>query len=228
MQSAWMNDLNNSIIHRSAVIAHHAKSSRRIEMIQGDYEFVICNYDGLNLIASEINNDGRFDLVIVDEANAYKTITTKRWKTLQSILRPNTHLWMMTGTPAAQSPVDAYGLAKLVNPDNIPRFFTAWRDQVMIKLTMFKWAPKPQAKEMVYDALQPAIRYTKEQCLDLPPVITMTREVPLTPQQAKYYNQLKEQMLIQAAGETITAVNAATGVNKLLQNLLRSRLHRRR
>jgi len=79
-----MNDLNNSIIHRSAVIAHHAKSSRRIEMIQGDYEFVICNYDGLNLIATELNNDGRFDLVIVDEANAYKTTTTKRWKTLQS------------------------------------------------------------------------------------------------------------------------------------------------
>jgi SNF2 family DNA or RNA helicase len=217
MQSAWMNDLNNSIIHRSAVIAHHAKSSRRIEMIQGDYEFVICNYDGLNLIATELNNDGRFDLVIVDEANAYKTITTKRWKTLQSILRPNTHLWMMTGTPAAQSPVDAYGLAKLVNPENVPRFFTAWRDQVMFKLTMFKWAAKPGAKGMVYDALQPAIRYTKEQCLDLPPVVTMTREVPLTPQQAKYYNMLKEQMLIQAAGETITAVNAATGVNKLLQ-----------
>jgi SNF2 family DNA or RNA helicase len=65
--------------------------------------------------------------------------------------------------------------------------------------------------------LQPAIRYTKEQCLDLPPVLTMTREVPLTPQQAKYYNLLKERMLVQAAGETITAVNAAAGVSKLLQ-----------
>jgi type I site-specific restriction endonuclease len=30
-------------------------SRRRIEMIQQDYEFVIANYDGLNLIASEIN-----------------------------------------------------------------------------------------------------------------------------------------------------------------------------
>ena len=52
MQSAWLSDLNNSIIHRSAIVAHHAQSSRRIEMIQQDYEFVICNYDGLNLIAS--------------------------------------------------------------------------------------------------------------------------------------------------------------------------------
>jgi len=48
-------------------------------------------------------------------------------------------------------------------------------------------------------------------------VVTMTREVKLTPQQAKYYNLLKERMLVQAAGETITAVNAAAGVSKLLQ-----------
>lgn len=217
MHSAWMQDLGNSIIHRSAVVAHHAQASRRIELIQHDYEFVITNYEGLNLIAKEVKNDGRFDLVIVDECNAYKNPQTKRWKALNSILKPDTYLWMMTGTPAAQSPMDAYGLAKLVNPKGVPAFYTAWRDEVMQKITMFKWAPKPSAAERVHQALQPAVRYTKEQCLDLPPVITLTREVPLTAQQAKYYNMLKTQMVAMAAGETITAVNAAGVLNKLLQ-----------
>jgi SNF2 family DNA or RNA helicase len=87
----------------------------------------------------------------------------------------------------------------------------------MNKVTQFKWAPKANASELVHEALQPAIRFTKEQCLDLPPVITMTREVPLTPQQKKYYELLKERMLIQTGGETISAVNAAAGVSKLLQ-----------
>jgi len=217
MQSAWLGDLNNSIIHRSAIVAHHTQASRRIEMVQQDYEFVIANYDGLNLIADEIVNDGRFDLVIVDEANAYKTMTTRRWKALKYILNAKTHLWMMTGTPASQSPADAYGLAKLVNPDGVPKFFTGWRDSVMNKVTQFKWAPKPTAPQLVFDALQPAIRFTKAECLDLPPVLTMVREVPLTPQQAKYYNLLKERMVMQAAGETITAINAAAAVSKLLQ-----------
>lgn len=217
MQSAWLGDLSNSIIHRSAVVAHHSQSGRRIEMVQQDYEFVITNYDGLNLIANEVRNDGRFDLVIVDEANAYKTQTTRRWKALASILGPETYLWMMTGTPASQSPADAYGLAKLVNPNNVPKFYTAWRDMVMNKITMFKWAPKPNAAETVHAALQPAIRYTKAQCLDLPAVLTTTRLVPLTPQQAKYYNLLKERMAATAAGETITAVNAAANLSKLLQ-----------
>jgi SNF2 family DNA or RNA helicase len=87
----------------------------------------------------------------------------------------------------------------------------------MNKITQFKWAPKKQAAQLVFDALQPAIRYTKEQCTDLPPVLTETRDIPLTPQQKKYYMMLKELMLVQAAGETITAVNAAAGVSKLLQ-----------
>jgi SNF2 family DNA or RNA helicase len=217
MQSAWLGDLSSSVIHRSAIVAHHTQASRRIEMVQQDYEFVITNYDGLNLIGNEIKNDGRFDLVIVDEANAYKTPTTKRWKALNNIINQDTRLWMMTGTPASQSPADAYGLAKLVNPNGIPKFFTAWRDKVMNKITMFKWAAKANAPQLVHEALQPAIRFTKAQCLDLPPVLTTTRLVPMTPQQAKYYNTLKDRMSIQAAGETITAVNAAAGLSKLLQ-----------
>jgi SNF2 family DNA or RNA helicase len=217
MHDAWMSSIAKSIIHRTAIVAHHAQATRRLEMVQGDYEFVIVNYEGVNLIAQEIINDGRFDLIIVDEANAYKNTTTRRWKTLNKILTADTMLWMMTGTPASQSPMDAFGLARLVNPNNVPKFMTAWRDKVMQKVTTFKWIPKAGASELVYDALQPAIRYTKEECTDLPPVLVETRDIPLTPQQKKYYKLLKEQMLVTAAGETISAVNAAAGVSKLLQ-----------
>ena len=217
MHDAWISSVGKSIIHRSVVAAHHVQASRRIEMVQGSYEFVVVNYDGLNLIAEEVINDGRFDLVIVDEANAYKNPSTQRWKSLNKILKPDTMLWMMTGTPSSQSPVDAYGLARLVNPSGVPKFATAWRDKVMTKLTKFKWVPKSGAAEAVFNALQPAIRYTKEECTDLPPVLTETREIPLTPQQVKYYRMLKDRMVMQASGETITAVNAAAGVSKLLQ-----------
>ena len=154
---------------------------------------------------------------LVHNCNAYKNPSTNRWKALASIIRPDTYLWLMTGTPAAQSPVDAYGLARLVNPMGVPKFQTAWRDKVMNKISMFKWAPKLGAKDTVFAALQPAIRFTKEQCLDLPPVVTVTREVAMTAQQTKYYKLLKEQLLVQTAGETITAINAGVAVSKLLQ-----------
>jgi SNF2 family DNA or RNA helicase len=44
-----------------------------------------------------------------------------------------------------------------------------------------------------------------------------TRLIPLTPQADKYYKQLKKEMLINAGEESVTAVNAAAGMNKLLQ-----------
>jgi SNF2 family DNA or RNA helicase len=99
MHDAWVSSIGKSIIHRSVIAAHHSQASRRIEMVQGDYEFVVVNYDGLNLIANEVVANGKFDLVIVDEANAYKNPSTQRWKSLNKILKPDTMLWMMTGTP---------------------------------------------------------------------------------------------------------------------------------
>jgi len=215
MDSAWREDLFSFAMHRKVDIAH-GSAKKRTAVIEGDAEFVIINYDGVAIVSDAIANGG-FDLVIVDEATHYKNAQTDRWKTLNRLLGPDKWLWMMTGTPAAQSPLDAYGLAKLVNPKAVPRFFGSFRDQVMVKVTNFKWVPKPNATETVFSALQPAIRFTKEECLDLPDIIYTTREVPLTRQQDKYYKESKNRMVMEAAEETVTAATAAVNMNKLLQ-----------
>ena len=215
MYSAWQADILNTAMHRPVAVAHGSAEKRK-KIIEGSYQFVIINYDGVAIVKDAIANGG-FDLIIVDEANAYKSPQTARWKTLAKLLKPETRLWMMTGTPASQSPVDAYGLAKLVCPQNVPKFSMAWRDKVMYQVTRFKWLPKNNARHEVFKVLQPAIRFSKDECLDLPDVMYQTREVPLTPQVQKYYKQLKEQMMIEAAGVQISAVNAAAGLSKLLQ-----------
>lgn len=215
MDSAWRNDLFRFAMHRRVDVAY-GKPEKRREIIAGDAEFVVINFDGVEIVSEAIAN-GKFDLIVVDEANAYKNPQTKRWKILSKLLQPNTWLWMLTGTPASQSPVDAYGIAKLVNPDGVPRFYGGFRDQVMNKVTQFKWVPKPDANSTVHKALQPAIRFTKEQCLDLPEMTYVTRDVPLSAQQEKYYELLRRQLIVQAAGEEITTVNAAANLNKLLQ-----------
>jgi SNF2 family DNA or RNA helicase len=215
MDSAWRSDLFTFAMHRTVDIAYGVPKKRR-KIIQGDAEFVIINYDGVEIVQKELQ-EADFDLIIVDEANAYKNNTTRRWKCLWNLVMPKTWLWMLTGTPAAQSPEDAYGLAKLVCPDRVPKFRGAWKDQVMVKVSQFSWIPRRNAVTMVHDALQPAIRFTKDQCLDLPDMVYTTRLVPLTPQQSHYYKRIKTDMLVKTADEQITAVNAATVMNKLLQ-----------
>ena len=172
MQSAWQADLFKFAVHRKVDVAYGDRKKRQA-VIAGDADYVIINYDGIEIVAEDIINGG-FDLIIIDEANAYKTVTTKRWKTLNAIIKAHGDmwLWMMTGTPAAQNPTDAYGLAKMCVPDNpnVPRFFGAFRDMTMVNVSKFRWLPKPDSNTTVFAALQPAIRFTKEECIDLPEI----------------------------------------------------------
>ena len=215
MKSAWQNDLFKFAMHRTCDIAYGDRK-KRSKIVNGGAEFVIINFDGLAIVKEDIKNGG-FDLIVIDEASAYKNPTTERWKVLRDLNKTVRGLWMLTGTPAAQSPVDAFGLAKLVNPKGTAQFFGQFRDQVMYKVGMFRWLPKPNAQAVVHAALQPAIRFEKDQCLDLPEVTEVERDAPLTPQQSKYYKMLKNDMMMKAAGEEVSAANAATNLNKLLQ-----------
>ena len=215
MKSAWQGDLFKFAIHRTVAIAYGSAAKRK-EIINNGAEFVIINFDGVGIVKKEIIAGG-FDLIVVDEASAYKNAQTSRWKDMRDLNKVIKGLWMLTGTPAAQSPVDAYGLAKLINPKAVSPFFGHFKDTVMTKVSTFRWVPKPNAMTLVHSILQPAIRFEKAQCLDLPPLTFVERESILSPQQLVYYKILKHQMLIEADGEEISAVNAAVQINKLLQ-----------
>ena len=112
MDSAWRDDLFKTAMHRSVDVAYGPKWKREA-IINSGAEFVIINFDGVGIVQDTILKGG-FDLVIVDEATGYKNPQTKRWKALNKIVTRDTWLWMMTGTPAAQSPEDAFGLANLL------------------------------------------------------------------------------------------------------------------
>jgi SNF2 family DNA or RNA helicase len=215
MDSAWRADLFSFAMHRTVDIAYGSAAKRK-KIIAAQPEFLIINYDGVEIVRDDIAAAG-YDLIIVDEGNHYKNAQSKRWKVLNSLVGPDTWLWMMTGTPAAQGPEDAYGLAKLVNPTGVPKFFNAWKDMVMLKVSQYRWKPKENSEFTVHRALQPAIRFTKDECLDLPDMLYVKRDVALTKQQELYYSRLKKQMVMEVAGEQITAVNAAVMMGKLLQ-----------
>jgi SNF2 family DNA or RNA helicase len=215
MQSAWQADLFKFAVHRSVDVAY-GTADKRNKIVRGPAEFVIVNYDGIPAISESIEKGG-FDLIVIDEANAYKNVQTKRWKLMRKLVTDDKWLWMLTGTPAAQSPVDAFGLGRLCVPNRCPRFFGDFRESVMQQFGMYRWEPRPEAEKIVFDMLQPAIRFTKEQCLDLPEVTHMTRIAAMTPEQRKYYKELKDELLLETGGEEVSAVNAAAKMNKLLQ-----------
>jgi SNF2 family DNA or RNA helicase len=164
-----------------------------------------------------------FDLVIVDEAAVLRNPSTNRFKVFRKWIdrNPLTRLWLMTGTPTPNAPTDAWALAKLANSPYCTKTFTNFRDQVMMKIGQWKYVPRPDSIETVKHILQPAVRYTREECFDLPDTVIQTRSVELTAIQKKHYQQMLKHCITQMAAEriqgTISAVNEAVKIQKLVQ-----------
>jgi SNF2 family DNA or RNA helicase len=131
---------------------------------------------------------------------------------------PETRLWLMTGTPTPNAPTDAWALAKLVGSPYCTKTFTAFREQVMFKQGQYRWLPRADALETVQHVLQPAVRYTRDECIDLPDTVVQTRQVELTKEQREHFDVMIKHLVIgMDNGDAITAVNEAIKMQKLVQ-----------
>jgi SNF2 family DNA or RNA helicase len=217
LELVWMHEIFSTLMHRKAVMLYGSKE-RRIERLGQDADFYIVNYDGLPTIGPYVTGRYDIDLVIVDEAAAYRNAGTDRYSTLLGVIGKR-RLWLLSGTPCPNAPTDAWALARLVNKDRVPQYFSQWRRQTMIQISQFKWVPRADSYRMAYDAMQPAVRFKKADCLDLPPVITERREADLSDEQKSTYRAMKNRMVMDARGQQISAVHAADQINKLRQIL---------
>jgi SNF2 family DNA or RNA helicase len=219
LERVWMEEVFSTLMHRSAVVLHGSKE-KRTQRLAADVDFYIINHEGIAVMLKELRARKDIDLVICDEFSEYRNQTTSKFETLASLLKPDTMFWGMTATPCPNAPTDAYALAKLINPRGIPQYFGQFKRDTMQQITTYKWIPKPGAYDIAYNAMQPAVRYRKADCLDLPPVVTEERECELSPEQSKAYDRMRIDLVAEAkAGVQITAVNAADKINKLRQIL---------
>lgn len=125
----------------------------------------------------------------------------------------------MTGTPCPNAPTDAWALAKLVGSSKVPKYFGAFKRSTMMQVTPFKWVPRVEGYSTAYEVMQPAVRFKKADCLDLPPVTTQDWQAKTSAEQNAAFQQMRTWMQTEASKTQITAVNAADKINKLRQIL---------
>lgn len=216
LERVWGDALFKEFTHRKFVVLH-GTAKKRMELLQRDVQFYIINHDGFQIIAEQAV--GMFDLVIVDEAAVLRNPSTRRFKLFRKWMdmNPATRLWLMTGTPTPNDPTDAWALAKLVGSPNCTKTYTAFREQVMMKIGQWKFIPRPESVDIVKHILQPAVRFTRDECFDLPDTVVQTRQVDLTPEQSHHYKKMLKHFVSEATEGTITAVNEAVKIQKLVQ-----------
>ena len=217
LERVWGDAIFKGLLHRRHVVLH-GTAKRRKKLLDSEADFYIINHDGFPIISDQAT--GMFDLVIIDEAAVYRTPNTTRFRLFRKWMdnNPDTRLWLMTGTPTPNNPTDAWALAKLVDSPYAPRTFGSFRDQVMEKYGQYTYLPRVTALDTVKHVLQPAVRFTRDECFDLPDTVFQTREVKLTAEQQMHYDKMMKSFITDVAGgEQITAVNEAVKLQKLIQ-----------
>lgn len=226
VMKVWMDEGFSAVPHRTITVVMGSKQ-KRLDLLREPADIYVINFDGLRTMYHEERDsknrirkkwselEDMFDHIIVDEADAYINATNERWKALHQIIKPETGVWLLTGTPTPNAPTDAYGLIKLIQPWKVPGSFKIFEETLMKPVGPYKKVPRFGAQETVNALMQPAIRFERDQSEF--PTTTQDREVAMSKAQQQAFDEMKSEMAFEAQGTTVTAANAAVKLGKLQQ-----------
>lgn len=212
----WAREIFNTLPHLSCATLHGSRQ-KRLERLAEDHDIYIINHDGLKVIAEDIKKRTDIDVLCLDELAVYRNGGSDRTKRTRDLARRFPWVWGMTGSPTPNEPTDAWAQCSIVTPNTVPKYFSRFREDLMQRVTQFKWTPKHDAIEKAFAAMQPAVRFTLDDILELPEVVERTVDIEMGPKQAKIYKAMKDNAYAAIAAKEITAMNAGAVLNKLLQ-----------
>jgi len=216
----WQRELFHVMPREQTVVLHHAQRAKRLELLKQPARWFIVNHHGVGLMRDELVARG-FDIIIVDELAVFRNQRTDLWKSLNVLIRagdpPPKHVWGMTGSPTPRAPTDAYAQVKLIAPARVPKSFMFFRDLTMRQVSPFKWLNRPDATAIVHQAMQPSVRYSRDDIEELPETSYIDRDVPPSAAIKHMYSVMLDRMRAMIADGTITAANEGILQGKLLQ-----------
>jgi SNF2 family DNA or RNA helicase len=161
----------------------------------------------------------------VDESTTIKTPNAKRTKNIIKVGREARFRRIATGSPVTKSPLDLYAQCEFLSADclNMASYYAFQaRYAVLVERRMATHTFKQIVGYRRLDELQKRLdnfsfRVTKEECLDLPDKVYTRREVEMTAEQRKAYDQMKLMALSVIDQGIVSTNNALTQLMRLHQ-----------
>ena len=164
-------------------------------------------------------------MVAIDEATTIKTPTSNRTKNILKLSNHCKYRRILTGSPVTKSPLDLYSQCAFLDPwllDHQSFYTFKARYSICKKIQVngrqieivVGYRNLGELSEKIKTFSQ---RVLKEDCLDLPDKIYVKRNVVLTPEQAKLYQEMKSTALAVLNGKQTTTVTVLTQLMRLHQ-----------
>lgn len=225
-QLAWGDDIEKIDLGfpYEVCVGSRQQKIKAINRMREQGGLLVTNHDAVAIIRE--NYEGLVGFV-VDEGTVFKNRNAKRSKNAKALAAlPSIRMAVvMSGTPTPQTVMDFWHQIELVKPKFLPPYtrlraelqtprsqITASAEHVIV------WEDKPDARLWLSQILEPLlIRYSKDQCLDLPEQTKRFMTVPMSRTLRKHYNELKKEAVLVLEDGVADAVNAAVMMKKLLQ-----------
>lgn len=191
--------------------------------MRGSADVYVLNWESLPLLAklmAKKRSGAPYDIAVFDESTKGKSNDSKRAAIYHKYCpRVDRHI-AMTGTPAPNSELDLWGQMRFVDGGRrLSPSFSHFQQTFFEKPPYsYRWNIKEGAAERIQARISDVTLTLKSSdWLDLPDAVVEDIDVTLPAGTMKQYREFEKELVAEIAGGTVTAVNAAALVTKLLQ-----------
>ena len=220
---------NVTVLWQANITKKQQEKLETLFEIETAFHILIMNVEALSTskgvdFATKFLNSHR-TMMAIDESTTIKNPKAKRTKNIMQLANLARYRRVMTGSPVTKNPLDLFTQCYFLDPYLLGHeSYYSFRTRYAIMKTANIAGRQIQLvsgfKNLgeLSDKLKPfSYRVLKEDCLDLPDKIYMKRNINLTPEQLKVYNQMKKEALATLNGKTTSTVNALTQLMRLQQ-----------
>lgn len=204
--NTWAKDIEAAAPGLKVAVLHGTKR-QRLKRLSEDADIYLINHDGEKVIHSALMQrveSGDITHIVLDElTSAYRCSgltanggngnakVSERYRLMRELTARCKWVWGLTAEPLPNGPLDCWAQMMIVTPDTCPRF-AEFRDATMwFDDTRKRWVRKANWKDETFKLLQPAVRFSLDDIVELPPRRIVKRRIALTIDQTAAMKTLK-------------------------------------
>ena len=208
--------------------------TQREAALHKNADVYVINRENVQWLVEYIGNKWPFDMVVIDELSSFKSASSKRWRCMKRVIKLAKYVVGLTGTPAPNGYIDLWPEIYMLDSgaslgrtlgEYRSRYFDVGAHKGHI---VYEWKLKRGAKERIDRQLSDlCLSMSKDDWLQLPPVIYNIVICRMNDQERKMYDHLRNESIlpllrgalseVRSADEVIVGTTAGTLSNKLLQ-----------
>lgn len=211
---------------------HHLRYSKivgtpkqRKVALQKDADIYIVNRENLPWLVEQCSPYFKWDMVVIDELSSFKSWQSKRFKAFMAMRPYVKRIVGLTGTPSSNGLMDLFAEFKVIDGgERLGRFIGEFRSRYFEEgrrngNIVYEYIPMDYAESQIQDKISDiTISMKALDYLDMPDLISTKKLVRMSEKEKEKYSQFKkEYVMSELDGLEVTAANAASLTNKLVQ-----------